>query len=66
MKAVTLQIDETHYEIFSLFAWHQGKCVKDFLLEAAKCAVTVSLRAADYGENFPDQFGFDKRLGGED
>jgi len=66
MKTVTLQIEDYHYEIFSLFVWHQGKRIEDFLLEAAKGAVTPSLRAADYGENFPDQFGLDKPLGRED
>ena len=66
MKAITLQIEDAHYEIFSLFAWHQGKNMDEFLLEAAKCAVTPSLQAADYGEEFPTGFGFDRRLGGED
>ena len=66
MKAITLNIEDSHYQIFWLFATLQGKRIEDFLLEAAKSTITPMLYAQDYGEEPPVGFSIDKRLGGKD
>ena len=66
MKEITLQVEDEHYEIFERLAKDYGAPVGEYVLTAAKCAVSARLDAEDYVDDGPYSFLFDKRLGGTD
>jgi len=66
MKEITLQIEDDHYGIFERLAKDHGEPVEEYVLTAAKSAVSARLEAEDYGDDGPYSFLFDKRLGGTD
>jgi len=67
MKELTLQIEDEHYDIMEHFAKLYGQPVEEYVLMAAKGAISANIAAELDGEDkVVCEFEIHKRLGGDD
>ncbi len=66
MKKLTLQIEDEHYDIMEHFAKLYGKPVAEYVLMAAKGAISANVIAERDGHEVACEFLVHKSLGGDD
>jgi len=65
MKEITLQIEDEHYNIIKHFANLKGESIDEFVLMAAKSAISSCVEAESDGCFESYTFAVHKHLGGE-